>query len=62
VLVITGEADDRVPADYVRESADAMRRSGANVAFIAYPQVDHFLFFSQSDRCLKELAQWLQPK
>jgi predicted esterase len=60
VLFITGEADDRVPLVYVSESADAIRRAGAQVSFTAYPVANHFLFFSHRDRCLHELSQWLK--
>jgi pimeloyl-ACP methyl ester carboxylesterase len=60
VLVITGEADDRVPWVYVRESADAMHRAGALTSVTASPQADHFLCFSHRDRCLNELSQWLK--
>jgi len=59
VLVISGEADDRLPLEYVKRSAGTMRQSGASVELTAYEQADHFLFFSDRDRCLNEISNWL---
>lgn len=59
VLVITGEADDRVPLSYVKQCASVMRQAGAEVTMSPHAGADHFLFFSHRDQCLKELSAWL---
>lgn len=60
VLVITGEADDRVPLLGVNRYASSMRNSGAKVEMSTYENADHFLFFSHRDRCLAQLSGWLK--
>ncbi len=60
VLIITGEADDRVPFSYVNRYASSMRDSGALVEMHSYEDADHFLFFSHRDRCLRQLSDWLK--
>jgi pimeloyl-ACP methyl ester carboxylesterase len=60
VLVITGEADDRVPLWYVNRYASSMRSAGARIEMSSYQRADHFLFFSHRDRCLGQLVSWLK--
>ena len=60
VLVIIGEADDRVPLEYVSRCAATMRTAGAMVELTAYPSADHFLLFSHRDRCLDQISGWLK--
>jgi len=59
VLIITGDADDRVTLPYVTRCAELMRKSGANAEMSIYP-ADHFLFFTHRDRLLEELTTWLR--
>ncbi len=60
VLVISGDADDRVPLWFVNRYAATLRGSEAKVEISAYENADHFLFFSHRDRCLAQLSDWLK--
>lgn len=44
VLVITGDADDRIPLWFVNRYAPILRNSEAKLEMIAYENADHFLF------------------
>lgn len=59
VLVITGQADERVPFTYVTERVSQLERGRVTVEYISYPEEDHFLFFSQRERVLQDISQWL---
>jgi pimeloyl-ACP methyl ester carboxylesterase len=59
VLVITGEADRRIPVGYVEEHARRLQVIGADVTLITYPGEDHFLFFSQKDQIMRDIGLWL---
>jgi dipeptidyl aminopeptidase/acylaminoacyl peptidase len=59
-LVITGQADERVPASYVLDVVAHMQSIGMDVTPILYPGEDHFLFFSQLEAVLDDIAGWLQ--
>lgn len=59
VLVIAGMADERIPLTYIREQAAALRAGAVNVTLHEYPGEDHFLFFSQPEAVLQEVAEWL---
>jgi poly(3-hydroxybutyrate) depolymerase len=58
-LIIQGEEDDRIPAGAVREREDDLRRRGLSVTSHYYPGEDHFLFFSQRSRVIKDMADWI---
>jgi pimeloyl-ACP methyl ester carboxylesterase len=62
VLVVTGQADERIPVSYVTERVRALERGGVAVTYIVYPEEDHFLFFSQPARVLEAIAQWLRTE
>jgi predicted esterase len=59
VLVIAGEADERIPYDYVTKRITLLKAAGVDVTQSAYPGEDHFLFFSQADNVLNDISQWL---
>lgn len=59
VLVIAGEADERIPYDYVTKRIALLKAAGVDVTQSAYPGEDHFLFFSQADDVLNDISQWL---
>jgi pimeloyl-ACP methyl ester carboxylesterase len=59
VLVMTGEADERIPASYVRQRASNLRAGGVQVTEIVYPGEDHFLVFSQPQKVMDDIAEWL---
>jgi pimeloyl-ACP methyl ester carboxylesterase len=60
VLVITGEADDRIPLSYVEQRVAIMQAGNVDVTGIVYPGENHFLFFSQADSILEDIAAWLR--
>jgi pimeloyl-ACP methyl ester carboxylesterase len=59
VLVITGEADRRIPVRYVSTRVAALQAGAVDVTTITYPDEDHFLFFSQPARVLDDIEGWL---
>lgn len=58
VLVVTGEADERVPYEYVQRHVRQLKGAGARITMIAYPGEDHFLFFSRPDDILNDISKW----
>ena len=60
MLFLTGEVDDRVPVDYVRERVRRLHTGGVLTTLVTYPGEDHFLFFSQRDPVLQAIARWMQ--
>ena len=62
VLVISGEQDDRVPIDYVRQCAEAMRADGVNVQLNVYPGANHFLLFSHREQWPGEVSEWVRKR
>jgi dipeptidyl aminopeptidase/acylaminoacyl peptidase len=59
VLVIYGEADERIPRDYTESAMRALSKSGAILSDRRYPNEDHFLFYSQRREVLKAIADWM---
>lgn len=59
VLVLTGEADERVSYSYVAKRIANLQAAGVSVTHKAYPSADHFLFFSQADEVLDDISHWL---
>lgn len=59
VLVITGEADERIPIAYVNERVARLQAGGVAVSYLTYPGQDHFLFFAQADDISQKIGQWL---
>jgi fermentation-respiration switch protein FrsA (DUF1100 family) len=59
VLVIAGEADERVPYDYVAKRISILKTAGVDVTHQTYPGEDRFLFFSQADKVLVDISRWL---
>jgi len=47
VLIVTGEADDRIPVSWVREMDGILRGAGVRADSLYVPDEDHFLIFSQ---------------
>lgn len=62
VLIITGQADERVPVAYVSERARRLERGGVTVKSIVYPEEDHFLFFAQRERIVQDVSRWLRTE
>ncbi len=59
MLVITGEADRRIPISYVQKRVSGLQAGGVDVTYIVYPGEDHFLFFSQLSNVLNDISVWL---
>lgn len=59
VLVIIGEADERISISYVNERVASLQAGGVAVSYLIYPNEDHFLFFSQADDIGQKIGQWL---
>jgi phospholipase/carboxylesterase len=59
ILVVTGEADDRIPVGYVRQRAANLRAGGVQVTQVIYPGEDHFLIFSQAEKVMGDVSRWL---
>ncbi|MDX1523203.1 MAG: prolyl oligopeptidase family serine peptidase, partial [Anaerolineae bacterium] len=62
VLVITGETDRRIPLDYLHARLASLEQAGVALQTIVYPGEDHFLFFSQKDAVLADIAAWLKTQ
>jgi pimeloyl-ACP methyl ester carboxylesterase len=60
VLIIHGDQDRRIPAQYVRERAQKLSQAGVDVTYREFANEDHFLLFSQPDAVLKMLQEWLE--
>ncbi len=59
VLVMAGEADERVPYSYVAKRVAILQTAGVRVTHKVYPGADHFAFFTQADEVLDDISQWL---
>lgn len=55
VIVITGDADRRIPLWWVQEAVDALAAAGTEVSLEVAPGEDHFLFFTQREWCIAQL-------
>lgn len=60
ILVITGEADRRIPLAYVTQRVTNLQTGGVHVQYVTYPNEDHFLLFSQADSVRKTVADWIE--
>lgn len=60
VLVLHGEADERIPVAQVRAAASFLRGSGARVTAWYPPGEDHFLFFSRRGEIVDRMEQWFR--
>lgn len=59
VLVLTGEADERIPLSYVTTRVENLAQGGVDVEYHTYPGEDHFLLFSQREPILQVISKWL---
>lgn len=60
ILVMSGEEDDRVPIDYVKQCVITMQRTEAKVELRTYARANHFFVFSQRGKFLSELSSWIE--
>jgi phospholipase/carboxylesterase len=58
ILVMTGEADRRIPIGYVRERVEIWQGHGLPLTVQTFPNEDHFLFFTQADEVLAVIGRW----
>jgi pimeloyl-ACP methyl ester carboxylesterase len=62
VLLVHGDADDRVPLAALLPAIGKMESAGATITRRVYPGADHFLPFARLGEILGELSRWiLQP-
>lgn len=59
VLVIQGDADRHVTLKSVLNGVEALQRAGADVTVLRDPAGTHFLFFSQTEEVLGQVAEWM---
>lgn len=59
ILLITGKEDERIYYPFVKEQMDFLHSSGVQTTLNAYPEEDHFLFFSQYENVLADIDHWL---
>lgn len=59
MLILSGEADERVPISYVKRRVANFEAGGVAVTEVFYPDEDHFLFFSQAEDVLDKISNWL---
>ncbi len=59
VLVITGDAERRIPLAYTETCVDSLRQAHQGVDLRIFPGEDHFLLFSQPDAVMELLAEWV---
>ncbi len=59
VLMMTGEADRRIPFAYVQRHVRLLDEAGVQITSIGYPGEDHFLVFSQPEDVLHDVSNWL---
>lgn len=59
VLIITGQADRRIPLTYVQQRTRQFEAWGIDVTEIVYPKEDHFLFYSQPEEILDHVGEWM---
>ena len=62
VLVITGDAERRIPLEYTQAGVESLRMVGAETSFEVYPGEDHFLLFSQPSAVMERLGRWAQSE
>jgi len=59
VLLIHGDADDRVSLTSVLREADRLEAAGARVTRVVVAGEDHFLFNARTDLVLERLPEWM---
>jgi pimeloyl-ACP methyl ester carboxylesterase len=60
ILVISGEADRRIPIGYVEDRVAEMENGRIIVTTAYYPGEDHFLTFSQPDNIMAVIGNWVR--
>ena len=60
ILLISGEADKRIPLSYIQQHAASLEQANVNLTTIIYPNEDHFLVFSQPESIMHNVTIWLE--
>ena len=60
VLILTGTADNRIPALYIRNAVETMRTAGLRPECQFYDGQTHFLFFTIRDQVRERIGKWLR--
>jgi pimeloyl-ACP methyl ester carboxylesterase len=53
-------ADRRIPVPTGHAAAARMEAGGVDASYVEYPDEDHFLFLSQLDAVLDDVAAWME--
>lgn len=62
ILVISGEADKRIPLAYIEQRVTVMRQASIDVTSKIYSNEDHFLVFSQPQSVMQDVSVWLEAQ
>jgi pimeloyl-ACP methyl ester carboxylesterase len=62
MLVITGDAERRIPIAYTRACAQSLGMVHDRVQLEVYEGEDHFLLFSQPDEVMQRLGGWVEAE
>jgi len=60
ILVISGEADERIPYSYVAQRVSIWEAANLPVTSIGYAGENHFLIFNQPEKVLHDISEWLE--
>ncbi|MBI3096677.1 MAG: hypothetical protein HYY93_00295 [Planctomycetes bacterium] len=60
VLFLHGAKDDRIAMTSIESDVWLIEQKGVRVRLIRYEDEDHFLFFSQRERVVGDLAGWME--
>ena len=59
VLVLAGDADERIPFSWTQEQVALLKAGKVNVRDISYPGEDHFLFFTHWKDLVETMSDWI---
>jgi pimeloyl-ACP methyl ester carboxylesterase len=62
VLVVTGEAERRIPLAYTEACVQSLRMVHDRVSVEVFPGEDHFLLFSQPEAVMERLVRWVRAE
>jgi pimeloyl-ACP methyl ester carboxylesterase len=62
ILVVTGDAERRIPVDFTRTWVATMAIDHDRVQLEVYPGEDHFLLFSQPGAVMDLLGRWVETE
>ncbi len=60
ILMLHGESDNRVPADFIRRCVILLQREGCSITRIAYPGQGHLLMFTAQEVFVRDVSNWIR--